>query len=129
MEKIEVNSVEELKQARKEKTGEIVVTGELIDVVKKATTTKKIYYWIIVLFLLIAFNIGLSSRILDFYSILQLKAIGITRTVSILIILVIDLLIIIFGLMNSKISKYKISYIDKLYQEKESISLIKVWYF
>jgi hypothetical protein len=129
MEKLEVNTVEELKKARKEKIGEIVVTGDLIDIVKKETTRKKLFYWLIILFLLLGFNIGMSSRIIDFYTIFQFRAIGLTRTISIVIILIIDLLVIIFGLMNSKICKYKISYIDKLYNERESISLIKVWYF
>jgi preprotein translocase subunit SecG len=129
MEKIEVNTIEELKNARKNKVDEIVVTSDLIDMVKKESVMKKLFYWIIIIFLLLGFNFGISSKIIDFYSIFQLKSIGLTRTVSILMVLFIDLLIVIFGLMKSKISRYNLSYIDKLYKEKENISLIKVWYF
>ncbi len=129
MEKIEVNTIEELKKARKDKADEIVVTGNLIGIVKKETMMKKIFYWIIIIFLLLGFNFGISSRIIDFYSVFQLRAIGLTRTVSIIMVLFIDLLIVIFGLMKSKICRYNLSYIDKLYKEKENISLIKVWYF
>ena len=129
MEKIEVNTIEELNKARKDKVEEIVVKGELIEIIKKETMMKKLFYWIIIIFLLLGFNFGISSKIIDFYSIFQLKAMGLTRSFSIAVLIFIDLLIVIFGLMRSKICRYNLSYIDKLYKEKNNISLIKVWYF
>ena len=129
MEKIEVNTLDELKKARKDKAEEIVVNGDLINVVKKATTLKKMFYWIILLFLLLAFNFVIESKIIDFYALFNLNAMGLSRSISSVIVLIIALVIIIFGLMSSKVCNYKFSYVDQLYKNKESISLFKVWYF
>lgn len=129
MKKTKVNTIDELKKTKKDKTDEIVITGDLIGQVKKATLLKNMFYWIILISLLLCFNFGMSSKLIDFYSIFQLRALGLTRTTSIVLILFFDIILFVFGLMKSKVSGYKISYIDKLYQGGGSISLIKVWYY
>lgn len=129
MEKIEVNTIEELKKARDKKVDEIIVKGELVNYVKRASLIKKTFYWLIIGFLLLGLNFLIASKVIDFYSVFQLKAFGIKRILSVAFICLIVTLIFIFGILSSKVCNYKLSYIDRFFESNNCLFLYKVWYF
>ncbi|MBI5404168.1 MAG: hypothetical protein HY959_12275 [Ignavibacteriae bacterium] len=129
MDKVKVSTIEELENARKNKIGEIVVTGELISTVKRATTLKKVFYWLIIVLLFLGINFMISSKILDFYSIFQLNSIGIKRSLGLVLAVLLAAVLFIFGIKSSKVSSYKLSYIDRFFKGNDYLSLYKVWYF
>lgn len=129
MDKVKVSTIEELENARKNKIGEIVVTGELINTVKRATKLKKVFYWMIIVLLFLGINFMISSKILDFYSIFQLNSIGIKRSLGLILAVLLAAVLFIFGIKSSKVSNYKLSYIDRFFKGNDYLSLYKVWYF